>query len=298
MYAYIKSYKILRDESVKRCSGLTTLKSLYTLSKTKDYTQFDYSSKMGGNGAAMRSSPIGLLYNKSTDINKLIELSIECGRMTHNYILGYMGSFVNALFTSYAVNSIAPWKWVKNLITLLHGHIIDDYLKTTYGYDDYIKQKYKYISKWEQYNEEVIEKLMNDHNLPSVSKKRWEYIVNNYSDQVFTSGKNSKDYRYGRMGQSGLDVLIIALDGLLMSLVVIPNKKFDKNNPNSYTWSWDSFLYFTTLHFGDNDTTGAIAGGWYGALNGFKNVTSKYKDLEYYDKLVEAANSINSILQN
>jgi len=26
------------------------------------------------------------------------------------------------------------------------------------------------------------------------------------------------------------------------------------------------------LHGGDNDSTGTIAGAWYGAMNGFKNV--------------------------
>ena len=35
------------------------------------------------------------------------------------------------------------------------------------------------------------------------------------------------------------------------------------------------FLFFSTLHFGDNDTIGAIAGNWFGALRGFTDIKNK-----------------------
>ena len=36
--------------------------------------------------------------------------------------------------------------------------------------------------------------------------------------------------------------------------------------------NWEKLIYYSMLHVGDSDTVGAIAGGLYGALYGFKNV--------------------------
>lgn len=41
------------------------------------------------------------------------------------------------------------------------------------------------------------------------------------------------------------------------------------------------------LHGGDNDSTGSIAGSWYGALYGLSGVPeNNYKKLEYKDRLM------------
>ena len=41
-------------------------------------------------------------------------------------------------------------------------------------------------------------------------------------------------------------------------------------------YSYENLIYFSTLHFGDNDSTGCIAGCWFGALTGF----------QYYNKII------------
>ncbi len=50
------------------------------------------------------------------------------------------------------------------------------------------------------------------------------------------------------------------------------------------------------LHGGDNDSTGAIGGAWYGAVYGFNGVPSNhYQDLEYLDRLKELGEQIYSL---
>ena len=41
---------------------------------------------------------------------------------------------------------------------------------------------------------------------------------------------------------------------------------------------WETLVFYSTLHEGDNDTVGAIAGAWYGAFYGLRKVPkSNYK---------------------
>jgi len=75
-------------------------------------------------------------------------------------------------------------------------------------------------------------------------------------------------------GSSGHDSTIIAYDALLSALY------------SDFEHRWDEILKRGALHGGDSDSTGAIAGAWYGALFGFSTVNPlHYKDLEYKDRL-------------
>jgi len=48
------------------------------------------------------------------------------------------------------------------------------------------------------------------------------------------------------------------------------------------------------FHGGDSDSTGAIAGAWFGALYGFKDVPKiNYQDLEKKDELKKLAQKLH-----
>ena len=58
----------------------------------------------------MRSACIGLVYYD--DLEKLVALGIQTGRMTHHNPVGYLGSVIAALFTGLAIKKIDPRMWI------------------------------------------------------------------------------------------------------------------------------------------------------------------------------------------
>lgn len=62
----------------------------------------------------MRAACIGLYFHDNFD--KLIEVSIESGRITHHNPLGYLGALVAALFTAFSLSNIHPREWLSLFI--------------------------------------------------------------------------------------------------------------------------------------------------------------------------------------
>ena len=282
---FVKQYIEIYDELVneERVSGYQTLKSIDFLKKITKTGKKDsylkmisYDKKMGGNGAAIRTGPIGVFY--ANNFEKLIDVSIMASRLTHNIPLGYLGGFISALFTSYAFNNIEPWLWIDKLLDLVKSKKILNYIHSTSIGTDHDKEIQKYFSYWVQYKETRFNDLINYR-----GKSQFIFPLDRFnalSEYVIKYEQEEPKFNFG---SSGLDSIIFAYDSLLMSIT--PNERFaiDVDNP---TYNAESFLFFSTLHCGDSDSTGAIAGYWYGTLLGYNGFDqNKMKKLEFYNQL-------------
>jgi ADP-ribosylarginine hydrolase len=269
---YIKILPAL--EETRRVSGITTLKSLRLLEKYKDIRKIKYSSSMGGNGAAMRTHYIGIHFKNIDDI---IRMSILASRLTHNYPSGFLAGMTTALFTHYAINNIEPWKWGDMLIELNENGTIDRIIKdmdsTELKYDDYINDKNEFWDPWYKFREKRINRFNIKDNEFIYSSFRYASLIEIIDNVDVSTGKNT--YDFNRFGGSGTGAVIVALDSLLLSITSSDNNKtreIDLNKPDKLIYNWQSLVIFSTLHFGDNDTIGAITGMWFGALRGYDGV--------------------------
>lgn len=273
---YLIALKLLKDE--KRGSGYTTLNSLETIKANKSINKLEYNSNMGGNGAAVRTSPIGLILNKEEDIPKLIATSITASRVTHNNVTGFLGGLVTALFTNFAIRNLNIITWIDEF--LKYEKDIDDYMKTTNIYKEYKKDKNNFFDKWREYKEEKIPgKYNNDGDFIFATNRIKSLVKFNHNTTNFVN-----------FGKSGLSCTIFAYDSLLAAH--FPTLIDDKN----LTVSLDSLIFYSALHFGDNDSTAAIAGAWYGAIYGFNQFDeSRIKQLEFYEEINKVVNSLSKL---
>lgn len=94
-----------------RAPGKTCGKSISILEADgSNWDHIPFSDKKGGGcGASMRSACIGLVY--ANNVQKLVGVAIEAGRITHHNPIGYLGSMVSAYFTSLAIKGVPPEQW-------------------------------------------------------------------------------------------------------------------------------------------------------------------------------------------
>ena len=294
---YLNYLNILLED--KRVSGINTINTLKLLKQGLTIQTLSVSSKMGGNGAAMRTGPIGLRWYKN--IEKVIEESLIASKLTHNYYLGFLGGMVTALFTAFAMNNIEPWKWCDELINLYNDKIIHKYYLKDERHK--IEDLDYYIGFWKKYKETRISKLIyknTSENFTSINAQT-KFILSFSSEykirNSLNEGKklNDLDVKWDSIGGSGLDSCIYAYDCLLLSINT-PGiaRKLDLNN---ITYNWESFMSLVAIHPGDNDTTAAIGGTWYGALLGYHGVDrNRMKQLEFYKELKEVSDKIIKLI--
>lgn len=287
---YIKVFDLLLDE--KRASGINTIETLKLLKQGKSIDTLQSSSSMGGNGAAIRTGPIGLKWYKN--IEKVIEESMIASRLTHNYYLGFLGGVVAAVFTAYAMNDIPVWKWIDELIKLYNDKTIHKYFPKNQNINDIDE----YFGYWKRYNETRMSNIKYKNNLDTFiyPSNRAEYLMSFHPNQKIKSMILNKqsltklNWDWNKLGGTGLDSCIIAYDCLLMSMQTPNSKTIDYNN---VVFSLESFVSLIAIHPGDSDSTASIGGMWFGALNGYHNFnTERIKELEFYEELLKVSNKL------
>ena len=271
---YLKILSLLEDK--KRYSGENTLKSLNLLKRKQ---KIPSTRNMGGNGAAMRTGPIGIKWHNNEE--KIIEEAIKASIITHNYYIGYLGGVISALFSAYALNNIEPSLWVDKLLLLYNNKILHKYFPK----DHDIELLDDYINYWKKYKEFKIDITHSTEYIPN--NKHLNFLMSfnpNSKIQEYVKNKesliNKDDVIWNSLGITGVDSCIYAYDCLLNSFI---------NNKYNY----EHFMINVAIHIGDNDTTACIGGFWFGLLQGYNNIDkTKMKQLEFYDELLYIAKNI------
>ena len=248
---FIKAFEDMEN----RAPGLITSKYVQYL-RDHDWNETPFDIYGYGSGCSMRTPCLGYIYKD--DLEKLLEVALFSSHMTHTHPVGYLGGVVSALFVYYACNNIDIREWSSKMIDLLETDKIDNIIKGTHiDIEIYKEYKYEFLNTWRAFNDVYF-----NNNTPM-----FKFLTFRMDYYLSIIKNRPADYF---IGSSGHDSVIIAYHSLL-----------------ECSGSFEKLVIYSMLHMGDSDTTGCIAGAFYGAVYGTEDVSKHYlENLEKKEDII------------
>ncbi|ARF10627.1 ADP-ribosylglycohydrolase [Hokovirus HKV1] len=270
----------LEEGLAKRAPGNITMAMIKNLKDGIKWNEQIYNTSYGGSGASMRTACIGLLYHGLNNRSLLMQVAIETSRITHNSAVGFLGGYTTALFSAFAIEGLPIEKWP--FLLLEYRDSILEYIKLTKrDVKQYENDSHIFYDKWITYIKDKF-----DDNKQVIKRKstiNLYFRCKYYRDKLsYLIKSNNYDRHMQLIGAGGDDSVIIAYDCLLDA----------KEN-------WEKLIFYAMLHTGDTDTTGCIAGAWYGILYGIESIPkNNFKNLEYKEKIINLATNLYNKYKN
>lgn len=251
-------------QSIKKCLINTYNKNEDNMSKnniklfakySKDikYSNTNYDKYSFTADSCFLVSPFGLLFNTKNDLQKLIDYSIETGKIVSSSPSGYLAGFTYAYFISLTFQNVNIKKWVYKLIKLLESDKIKKHIDLTN--DDISIDYLSYVRYWKTYLN-----IRFDDNKPIFTNSHKSFVFRMFFIQKHFTNRDNEF-----IGSTGISSLIASYDALL-----------------DCDGSWEKIITYSILYPAQTHITGSLACGLYGLIYGLNDV-SKHM-IEQYTK--------------
>ena len=277
MRAVAERSKRATNDMTARAPGRTTQRSLRAIDVDgANWARTPFNRSGGGCGAAMRSACLGVRF--ANNEAELIAASIEVGRLTHHHPTGYLGGLFAAYGVALGLAGVAPVLWCERFLALLPR--VRVYLESS-GREARLN-----LEAFDEGDFAArVRTFMAARGLDDATATTVPTFPEPYGVPARDAFQRSLSFRGINPGGSGYDCVLIALDGLLAAIHSPPGVPADP---------WTALCHVAVLHGGDNDSTGTVAGAFYGALFGFAGVpAANYADVEYVGRARNAGKRLH-----